>query len=244
MKICVAQTKPYPGQVEANIKKHVHFVAQAVSLGAEFIMFPELSITGYEPNLAAQLATSAEDGRLQVFQYISDERNISICLGFPQQTPKGTQIAMAVFQPGITVSSYAKQWLHEDELPYFVPGDQPFILELGKQRIAAAICFESLRAGHHAQAIAGRATIYAASVAKSAKGTDAAFDVLPAMGRRNKMMVVMANAVGPCDNFIAAGRTAIWNEEGILEGQLDEIHEGFLAYDTDTGRMDMEIFAD
>jgi len=48
------------------------------------------------------------------------------------------------------------------------------------------------------------------------------------------MTALMCNCVGPCDNFQAAGKTAIWNDKGALVAQLDDTNEGILVIDTDT----------
>ena len=45
MKICVAQTKAVKGDIEANIHSHEKLIEMAVSVGTDFITFPELSIT-------------------------------------------------------------------------------------------------------------------------------------------------------------------------------------------------------
>ena len=51
MKISIAQTRPIKGDIPANIEAHKRFINLAVSNGADAIFFPELSITGYEPEL-------------------------------------------------------------------------------------------------------------------------------------------------------------------------------------------------
>jgi len=58
MKICVAQTRPVKGDIQSNIENHKKFIDLAVSGGADTIIFPELSLTGYEPELAKELATN------------------------------------------------------------------------------------------------------------------------------------------------------------------------------------------
>ncbi len=52
MKICVAQTRPVKGDIQGNIENHIKLIDLAVLNGADTIIFPELSITGYEPELA------------------------------------------------------------------------------------------------------------------------------------------------------------------------------------------------
>ena len=68
MKICAAQTKPVKGDIQSNIDNHKKIIAMAVSNGADIIIFPELSLTGYEPELSKELATSQNDSRFDVFQ--------------------------------------------------------------------------------------------------------------------------------------------------------------------------------
>jgi predicted amidohydrolase len=60
-KICVAQTRPVKGDIQSNINSHKNLINLAVAIVAELIIFPELSLTGYDPTLAKELATSAHD---------------------------------------------------------------------------------------------------------------------------------------------------------------------------------------
>src|SRR6185436_17876670 len=101
-----------------------------------------LSITGYEPGLASELATAKDDKRFDVFQKISDSKNIIIGVGMPIGTNWGVQIGMIIFQPGKAREVYAKQHLHSDELPYFVNGEEQFYLNSDNHKIALAICYE------------------------------------------------------------------------------------------------------
>ncbi|HET9532598.1 MAG TPA: nitrilase-related carbon-nitrogen hydrolase, partial [Blastocatellia bacterium] len=63
MKICVAQTRPVKGDIQGNIDNHKRLIDLAASNGADMLIFPELSITGYEPELSRELATNQDDER-------------------------------------------------------------------------------------------------------------------------------------------------------------------------------------
>jgi hypothetical protein len=54
--IAVAQTCPVRGDVETNLAQHLRLTALAASEGAQVVVFPELSLTGYEIGLAERLA--------------------------------------------------------------------------------------------------------------------------------------------------------------------------------------------
>ena len=73
MKICAAQARPIKGDVQRNIESHKKLVDLAVSKGTDAIIFPELSLTGYEPTLAKELAIPPEDKRLDNFQHQRDQ---------------------------------------------------------------------------------------------------------------------------------------------------------------------------
>ena len=72
MKLIAAQILPVPGEYEKNITRHIDVIHQAASQGADLVLFPELSLTGYEPRLAEVLAVHPSDGRFDEFQRLSD----------------------------------------------------------------------------------------------------------------------------------------------------------------------------
>src|SRR5688572_23484892 len=120
MKICVAQTKPVKGNIQANIESHQKLISLALSLSADTIIFPELSLTGYEPTLAKELAVDEDNTMLDSFQDVSNNEQITIGVGVPVKSDAGILISMIVFQPQKPRLIYSKQHIHPDEEPYFV----------------------------------------------------------------------------------------------------------------------------
>ncbi len=92
MRICLAQTESKKGNINWNISNHKKWIEVAISKNADLIAFPELSLTGYEPNLANKLATNRNDLRLNDFQELSDKNQISIGIGLPTKTENGILI--------------------------------------------------------------------------------------------------------------------------------------------------------
>lgn len=97
MKICVAQTRPFRGDIRKNIDSHIRLINIAVSYNTGLIVFPELSLTGYEPGLAEVLATNHQDTIFDPLQQISDNSKITICVGMPTKTGSGILISMSFF---------------------------------------------------------------------------------------------------------------------------------------------------
>lgn len=202
---------------------------------SEVVLFPELSLTGYEPKGAKELVVDPDDTALRIFQRMSDANAMIICVGAPTRATDGIRISMLIFQPNRPWELYSKQILHADEAPYFTHGTEPAFIRHGGEVIAPAICYESLQPEHARHAAKSGARVYLASVAKSATGVTKASVQYPVIAREHDFTVIMANSIGPCDDFVAAGRSSVWGIGGTLLGQIEPQCEGILVTDTHTG---------
>jgi predicted amidohydrolase len=231
MRVCVVQTKPFKGDIEKNIEDHKRFIDVAAQQKADLIVFPELSITGYEPTLAKDLAIRKEDVRLQIFQEWSNDHVVTIAVGVPTIGEKGIHISLVIFQPQAESLVYSKYYLHADEDPYFVRGNNSS-LWVNRERVALAICYELSIAEHTAAALENGANIFIASVVKTARGVEKSVETLSETAATYGVDVLMANGVGICDGEICAGGSAVWNDKGELMSQLDDVRQGLIVWDT------------
>ena len=239
MKICIAQMASVAGHIDENVKKHQDMVITAAQNAVDIIVFPELSLSGYEPSLAEGLALQPEDIKFDAFQSMSDEYGTFIAVGYPVKFSDGIKITMVIFQPEKETLFYSKQLLHPDEMPFFKQGKQQTTVSVAGKVVVPAICYESLQPTHALEAAQLGADLYVASVAKSANGVVRAYAHYPAIARKHGMFVLMANAVGKADNFICAGQSAIWDREGKLLIQANTTQEALLILDTETGKVMM-----
>jgi predicted amidohydrolase len=235
MRVAVAQIRPFRGDILRNIEAHIQLIGLAGEVRADTIVFPELSITGYEPQLASGLATMAGDVRFDIFQTLSDKYQMTIGVGMPTTDGAGVRITELIFHPGEPRQAYHKRYLHADEEPFFICGTEAGFLRAGK--IALAICYELSVPAHSEEAHRGGAEVYLVSVAKTKAGMAKAAETLADIARRYSMLVLVSNCAGHCDNFECGGGSAVWNREGVLLGQLDEMREGVLILDTGTGEV-------
>jgi len=232
MKICLAQTKSFKEKVDLNIQNHHRLIRSAIESQADLIIFPELSITGYEPELAQKFATPIDDPIFESFQKLSTENNITIGIGMPTIADDGIHISMLIFQPNQNKITYSKQILHDDELPYFTCGSEQVFLEIKNLKIALGICYESLQPEHFLNAKKEGADIYISSVAKSQQGIEKANAFFPKISKEFNIPILMVNCVGYCDNFLSVGQSAVW-DKGKLIAQLDDSNQGLLFFDTE-----------
>ena len=234
MKLCVAQTRPIKGDIQGNIDNHRKLIDLAISNSAEIVIFPELSLTGYEPKLANALATNQDDSRFDDLQKISNAKGVTIGVGVPTKNHTGICISMVLFQPHQARQTYSKKYIHPDEAAFFVSGQNFPDLKINRANLALAICYELSVPDHAEQAHKNGAEIYVASVAKSVDGVTEASKRLADIANQYSMIVLMSNCVGPADDFESAGKTSIWNNKGLLVSRLNDIDEGIIIFDTET----------
>ncbi|MFA8451913.1 MAG: carbon-nitrogen hydrolase family protein [Bacteroidales bacterium] len=234
MRVAIVQTESIKGNIEKNLENHLKWIKQAIKSKVDMIVFPELSLTGYEPDLAEDLATSQDDKRLDEIQILSDKNRITIGVGLPTKKESNLFVSMIIFQPHKVRITYSKQYLYPTETSIFTPGKNPLVLNLGTEVVSPAICYELSNKEHYEYANLNNATIYIASVLNSVGGVDADIKKLSDIAKNNNMITFMANYVGKSGGYECAGKSSVWNEKGELIEQLGDKAEGMIIFDTTT----------
>ncbi len=236
MIIAAAQTRSYDGDVNANIKIHCRFVEEAARYGARFILFPEMSLTGYEKERASELSFSTNDDRLTELQILSVKHNMVIVAGAPLKTRSGLHIGAFIVSPDRPMNIYTKQFLHAGEEQFFTSAsDHNPVIICENERLAFAICADITNPVHPANAAANNATLYAAGIFYTPGGISLAYQQLSGYAKIHSMGVLMANYVGNSYKLQSAGQSAYWDCTGQLKGKLNDETEGLLVVDCKDG---------
>lgn len=215
--VAAAQTVVARGDIAANVARHVALAQRAAAEGARLVLFPELSLTGYEPALAAALALLPDDARLAPLRDVAAREGIVLVAGVPLSNAGGKpMIAALTFTPQGAVRVYTKQYLHPGEEAAFAPGSGGAALDVDGSRVALAVCAEIAHAPHAAAAAQEGARLYAASVLVSVSGYAADAALLQGHAATHGMPVLMANHGGVTGGWESAGRSALWDERGEL----------------------------
>ena len=216
--LAAAQSVSIAGDVHANIQQHLRLMRAAAEQGVQLLVFAELSLTGYEPSLAASLAIDPEDPVLAPLREMARELRLTAVVGMPIRlaAQAGVLIGALVLGADGSLAVYTKQHLHPGEEVAFVPGQGGAALQWGEDRIALAVCADFSHASHPRAAAESGANVYAAGVLISEGGyaTDSA--LLQGYAVEHGMLVLMANHGGPSGGWACAGRSAIWSAEGLL----------------------------
>jgi predicted amidohydrolase len=214
--VAVAQSASFAGDVEKNVAHHLEFAKTAAEHGARLLLFPELSLTGYEPTLAANTTVGAGDPRLDPLRSFATESQMTIVAGAPIRGDSGVHIAAHVIFTDGSTFTYTKHYLHPGEERWFAPGPGGPVFEIHGRRVALAICAEISHPEHAAEAARNGASIYAAGVLITRKGYDADAALVQGYARTHRMTALMANHAAPTGGYTPAGGSAVWSPTGDL----------------------------
>ncbi len=247
--MAAAQTVPVAGDVSANVVEHVRLARLAAEARARVVVFPELSLTGYEMGSAAALAFSLGDARLEPLRDVARSSGVTLIVGAPMRLSGALHNAALIVEPTGAVGVYTKQHLGtfppsarvDGELPpsestVFTPGtSNPEVIVDGHSG-AVAICADANRAEHAVRAAERGARIYFASSFVIPSEFEEATTNLRSRAQKHRMVVVFANYGGSSGGLASAGRSGVWAEDGTLLGCLPAAGTGVVvASESDEG---------
>jgi predicted amidohydrolase len=213
--VAAAQVASYREEIELNLEIHAAAAQAAAAQGVTVLVFPELSLTGYEPDLAEALAIEPTDERLRALGSIAMLNQMTIIVGAPLMSPETRPLLGSItFHPDGRRTTYAKMHLGSEEAAFFVPGTQPSVIDTGGQKIGLSICADSSQESHPAWYHEQDCNIYAASVFLNDVWFVGDTPRLGHYARKHQMLVVMANhgkSEGTLESF---GHSTIWRPGG------------------------------
>jgi len=236
MKIGLAQIKSVKGDISHNLEHHLALLNRLSPGDADLVLFPELSLTNYDPDIAESVALEPGDPQIDPLQAFADSTGVAVGVGLPTKTGQKPQISTVVFRPEAARTVIHKSFLHDDEVPYFSAEQAPAtLLEMGK-RVAIAICYEISVDDHYASAAHQGMEVLLATVAKTAGGMDQARQRLSAKARQLNIPILVANSVGTCEGKVAGGNSMVIRADGTVAYALNSDEEAMLLYDLNEGR--------
>jgi len=220
MKVAIAQISPALGGLKRNLTLHLDRTARARRAGADLVVFPELSLTGYllldlTQDLALELPAAAEAKRLA-----AASAKIAILAGLVEETPEFRfHNTAALFEAGRLVHRHRKVYLPTygmfDEGRYFAPGDR-FRVHVSPRlgRIGVLVCEDAwhpssayvlAQAGVDLVCIMSAGPVRGAGAAGGVASRTAWRDLCRAIAQFNTVYVIYCNRVGHEDGWTYSG---------------------------------------
>ncbi len=228
-KVAVAQISSLRGDIDSNIKTHINATIKAGKQEVSLLVFPELSLSGYELDLGKSLAFTTNDIRLEPLKQVSKKSGVHIVVGAPLVSEPLPKLGMISISPKGDILTYDKMYLHgEEERKYFSAGESVQILEIEEQRVALAICADTVEPRHIEACYKEKADIYIAGVLLSKDGYKEDAKIFEKNAKKYNMLVAISNYNQATGGWIPAGKSAIWSPSEKI-GAADEVQNALVV---------------
>ena len=144
--LALAQINTSLGNVDANLEKHLAYAQEARKLGADILLFPELSLTGYVlQDLASSVAHRPTLDDPVFSRLLQASQDIDIVVGFVDEDQRSRfYIASAYLSRGEVLHVHHKVYLPTygmfDEGRFFAWGDSIRAFDTRFGRVGLLIC--------------------------------------------------------------------------------------------------------
>ena len=234
--IAIAQLDFMVGDIDGNARRILAAAGEARDrLGAQAIVFPELTLSGYPPEdlvLRRDFLARVET----VLQGLAAElAGITAIVGFPEAADEGVYNSAAVLEGGAIRHVYRKQCLPNygvfDEKRYFQPGRDSCVFELAGVAVGLTICEDIWHPGPvEAAARAGARLILNLNASPYQAGKlrerEAAVRERIAIAG---VPLVYANLVGGQDELVFDGGSFVMDCHGSIRAHAPEFTETLMA---------------
>lgn len=209
--LAVAQPACVAHDVAANATAHAALVRAA---GARVVVFPELSLTGYELDAKT---VDVDDPRLdELVQACAASGTVALA-GAPVTGEAGSVHigVLAVDREGVRVA-YRKMFPGGAECERFAPGREPGVVEVDGWRLGLAVCKDTGVPEHAAVTAAQGVHAYVAGVVKHAEDVALVEDRARRVASDHHLWVATASFAGATGGGFGstAGCSGVWAPDG------------------------------
>lgn len=215
LRIAVVQPLCRSHDVAGNARVHAATVRAA---GVRVVVFPELSLTGYELDAAP---VDPADVRLAPLVAACAETGSVALVGAPVAGPDRPYLGILAVDGGGARPAYRKMWLGGAEPQRFAAGPEPAVFEVDGWRLGLAICKDTGVPGHAAATVARGADAYLAGVLESAEDAAVPAERARRIATTHGVWVAVASFAGTTGGGYreAAGGSGIWAPDGSPVGR-------------------------
>lgn len=246
--LAAAQTTPTRGDVASNLKQHVTLARLAAEQHAQVVVFPELSLTGYELELGSELAFSPDDARLGPLREEANRSGATLVVGAPLRLAERLHIASFILAPDCGPAFYLKQHLaafSADNCPsptfpppedrFFCPGELNPLVSLGTTTACASICADGHHRTHYQAAAECGAQVYLSSQFAIVPHLKPKLAATKRFATEHGLVAVVSNFAGVTGGLLAAGGSTILCERGERVVQLPATGAGIALAQREDG---------
>ena len=244
MKIALCQINPTVGAINQNKKSIFDWYHRAVDLGADLVVFPELSLIGYPPQDLLLRNRFIENAK-NALDEIAQESTIPIILGNTMMEDNKLYNCAFFCEKGEIISYYKKRLLPTydvfDEARYFTSGSEPCVVKVSingeNVYLGLQICEDLWDKNYSCdlvEELKAKGAEIIINLSASPYRVDRLLDrceLIQSKASDNRLSYVYCNLVGAQDELIFDGQSLAYNENGELIAQGKAFEEEILMVD-------------
>ena len=249
--ISIEQTNPRLGDLHTNLEDHLTRIDRARSEGAQLVVFPELSLTGYF--LKDQVFELGLRRDSEVLERIAERsRDVSIVVGFVERTREERYFnTLGFFEDGRLIGAHRKVHLVSygmfDEARDFAAGETFEAIESKHGRFGPLICEDLWHVPGSYLYFLDDVDMLLVTSASPARGVEAGNDdlgsqrtwdtLLKASALFYRTWVTYAGRVGWEDGIGFGGASAVYDPFGNRRAGIEGVEAGSLTVELDSAAL-------
>jgi NAD+ synthase (glutamine-hydrolysing) len=233
LRIALAQMNAVVGDIEGNARKVVELAARAHAAGADLVVFPELTLTGYPPEdllLKRGFLRRAQDALSGL-----EIPGITAVVGWPEAVDGHVYNAAAVVTESGVQDVYRKVLLPNygvfDERRWFEPGAGSLVVDVAGTAVGITVCEDIWEPGPTAAAAAAGAQVVvnlSASPYHHGKGGERE-EMIRGLAVDNGVTMAFCNLVGGQDELVFDGHSLIVGPGGDVVARGPQFAEALVG---------------
>jgi NAD+ synthase (glutamine-hydrolysing) len=240
VKVAVAQINCSVGDFEGNGRKIVEAAARAAAEGADLLVTPELSLTGYPPEdllLRRAFYAACDAALLRLAGQLLQFPELAVVVGHPLAREGQRFNAASVLKGGMVSGTYCKHDLPNydvfDEQRYFTPDNRPFVFDVNGTAFGVNICEDSwFHYAPECARAAGAQVLLVLNASPFHLGKQAQrLQTMRANVSHFGLPMVYANLVGGQDELVFDGASFVLAADGTVVASAQHFEEAILVTD-------------
>ncbi len=256
LRVALAQVNPTVGDLVGNAALVRTAVAEAADKGARLVVLPEMVLTGYPVEDLALRPSFQEAARRSLHELartLGDDGHgdITCLIGYldfldddgaaPTGRPRRAPVnAAGVVRGGRVESRYVKHHLPNygvfDEARYFVPGDEPLVVDVDGVPVAVAICEDLWQEGGPVAWARERGAAVLAVLNASPyerDKDDVRLDLCQRRARESGAVLLYANMIGGQDELVFDGDSLAVASDGTVLARAPQFEPALVLLEID-----------
>jgi NAD+ synthase (glutamine-hydrolysing) len=255
VKVSIAQINSTLGDLSANRALILDYARRAHAAGADIMLTPELSLTGYPPEdllLRSAFYTKTAQALAALQADLASLTDLHVIVGHPLQQNGAYFNVASVLVNGELLGTYCKHNLPNtavfDEMRYFSAVDQPLVFHVKGVNFGLAICEDTWfpHVPERARAAGAQVLLIPNGSPFHMNKQDLRYEVMRTNVCAQGLSLVYANLVGGQDELIFDGASFVLDASGALCLQMPQFVADidYVIFDGGQPRTDLSVMSD